>query len=242
MSKKQLLKKLFFIIMGTYHCTIYATPQLKVVTELWPPYIINSAPVSGIVTNKVRHILDNSGLTYEINIYPWLRSYHLAKTTPNVLIYSIYKTPEREPFFHWFCPIHQATPIYAYKLASNLKDISSLSALKKTRIGVMRGDNNFNYLSSKGFSEDIQLDISADELSNVRKLMAGRIDVVIQSHDAIHYRLEQLSNHPVELVQGVNIHGLNSSTHCMALSKNSDKDIIESVQKAFQSNRPSKGE
>ena len=92
------------------------TNELEVVTESWPPFIISGQDVSGIDTDRVRKILNDTGINYTIKIYPWARSYYLATNKPNVLIYSIHKSKQREPLFHWYCPTHKSTQINAYKI------------------------------------------------------------------------------------------------------------------------------
>lgn len=208
--------------------------ELKVVTEMWPPFIVPEKVVSGIVTDHIRKILKYSDITYDINIYPWKRSYHLATTKPNILIYSIFRTEMREPLFHWFCPIYKETPIRIYKLASNKANIDSLTDLKSSIIGVMRGDNSHDYLLQKGFEEGVNLDISANEETNLKKLIKGRVDAIVQSEKSLRYRLNALGVPELEVSAGFPIHQENSSEHCMALSLGTKPDVIKKVRKGFK--------
>jgi polar amino acid transport system substrate-binding protein len=208
--------------------------DLHVVTEHWPPYIIQAEQPEGIVTGHVKQILDETNLSYEINLYDWAKSYYLAKSQPNVLIYSIYRSPDREEHFHWFCPIHEPTPIYAFKLADNKANIDTLESLKKHRIGVMRGDNSHEYFLNNGFRNGVNLYVSSTEKANVAKLLSGEIDVVIQSKASLKYRLELLGASDVDVVSGYKPHKTEPIGHCMALSKNTDKAIIDEVSRAFE--------
>lgn len=225
------LLNLFFIFQSQAN-------QLNVVSEHWPPYIIqpsaNSDKVSGIVTKRIRQILAYSPLSYEINIYPWARSYHLALTRPNTLIYSIYRTPEREPFFHWFCPLYPQTPVNIYKLKNNHSNIEDLNALKSGIVGVLRDDNSHKYMENMGFIEGENLIVSASEESNIAKLLNKKIDAVIQSQDALIYRLKGSGFSIEDFDIGYQLHKNSSTEHCMALSKSSSEFITKQVNQAFQ--------
>jgi len=208
--------------------------ELEVVTESWPPFIIPDEEVSGVVTKRIREILKYADIDYAINIYPWNRAYHLAKTKPNILIYSIYKTKEREAYFHWFCPVYQSTPIRFYKLTSNQTNIDSIDAIKSSILGVMRGDNSHEYLLSLGFKSGVNLDVSSNENANLRKLIKGRVDVVIQSEESIKYRLNQLGADDSKITAGMLLHQEQKAEHCMALGIETKPELIEKVKKGFQ--------
>lgn len=229
--------KYFFIICIAIYCSSLTQAkelELEVVSENWPPFIIAEKEVSGIVTDKVKEILNKSDINYHINIYPWARSYHIATSKPNVLIYSIYKTKERTPHFHWFCPIHKATPIHIYKLSTNKIDVNSLAALKTAVVGIMRGDNSHQYLLDNGFEDGVNLDVSANEETNLLKLLNGRVDVVVQSEESLRYRLSNLGAKDIDFVAGLTIHQGKQAEHCMALSKGTDPQIIKQVSRSFE--------
>jgi len=154
-------------------------------------------------------------------------------TKPNVLIYSIYKTKQRTPHFKWFCPIHPSTPINIYKLKENKTDIKTLSSLKNALTGVLRKDNSHSYMLNNGFIAGRNLIISSNEENNIKNLLAGRIDAVIQSKDALIYRLQGTEFNINDFEVGFQLHQNMSTEHCMALSKNSSAEIISAVEKAF---------
>lgn len=208
--------------------------ELNVVTENWPPFIIEGEEITGKVTQNIREILSYTDISYTLDIYPWARSFHLATTKPNTLIYSIYRTKQRESKFHWFCPLYKSTPIHVYKLASNDIDIDSFEALKKGIVGIMRGDNSHSYFLQKGFQEGVNLDLSANESTNIRKLIKGRVDVVVQSKESFVYRLGLLGINDLEIVSGIAIAQAENAEHCMALSLGTQPKVIEKIREGFK--------
>ena len=230
-SMKYSLLILFLLLSFTVHSN---EEPLNIVTEDWPPFILKGQEISGIVTKNIREVLAYTDIEYSIDVYPWARSFHLATTNPNVLIYSIYRTKQRESKFHWFCPIYKSTPIHAYKLASNKINIDSLEALKTSVVGIMRGDNSHSYFLQKGFQEGVNVDLSSNEETNIKKLIKGRVDVVIQSQESLNYRLKSLGASDMKLISGLEISRGASAEHCMALSLNTKAETINKMRKGFK--------
>lgn len=229
------MKNFLLSIFLLFSFTVQSTEiELRVVTEDWPPFILKGQEVSGIVTQNIREILAYTDIKYSIDVYPWARSFHLATTNPNVLIYSIYRTKQREAKFHWFCPLYKSTPIHVYKLASNKIDIDSLEALKSSVVGIMRGDNSHNYFLKNGFEEGVNIDLSSNEETNLKKLIKGRVDVVIQSRESLNYRLELLGAKELNLISGLEISKGASAEHCMALSLATNTETMTKIRKGFE--------
>lgn len=160
---------------------VAGTP-LTVLTEEFPPYSFSAnGEISGYSTEVVRAALAQAGIDYRLQILPWARAFSLAKTQPNVLIYSMVRTPERETRFHW---IAQLAPrnVYLYKLKarSDIR-VSSLAGLRPYRIAANRGDVVEEQLYQLGLQADLGV---ADEAS-LKKLVAGRVDLMAGSELSI---------------------------------------------------------
>jgi len=223
---------LLFLLMPLHYLK---ASELTVVSENYPPFITNeNNKISGTVTEVVRRILTIGQIKYTLAIYPWARSYKMATSQKNILIYSITKTEERTPYFHWFCPIYQSSAIYAYKRADNPVAIDSLQQLKSTKIGVLRHDHSHEHFINKGFEVGVNLDISATENTNIKKLVKGRIDVIVQSKEAMMYRLNKLSLGHIQLIKGLAIYNDKPLNHCMALSLGSDPILIDKMHNAVK--------
>jgi polar amino acid transport system substrate-binding protein len=121
-----------------------------------------------------------------------------------------------------------------HKLQSNTIDISSLDSVRDSVIGVMRSDNSYEFLVSKGFKEGVNLDIVADEDINIRKLVNGNVDLIVQSKESLKYRMKLLGFENIETVSGYSLHMNDEEKHCMGLSKNSDLEIIDKLNLGFK--------
>jgi len=114
-----LIYRVLPLILSTFIGSTVAQSQLSVVTENWPPYNYQNdkSDVDGVATAVVKRVLNHAELSYRIDVFPWARSYKLAQGQPNTLIYSIFKTAEREPYFHWFCPLLPNLDMFFFALS-----------------------------------------------------------------------------------------------------------------------------
>lgn len=175
---KQLVLTLLLALAVTAQA--WAEP-ITVVTEEWPPYNYSEAGVAkGVVTEVVRAALDRSGMDYAIDIYPWARSYDMAKSGENVLIYSIFKLPNREKSFKWIkidglsVNMHLFRPIHRGEI-----DVATIDQGKSYKVGVTRETSTHHFLLSKGYAEGVNLFPVNSEECNILKSnpKAKRIDM-----------------------------------------------------------------
>lgn len=178
---KWLRKLAAAIVCGAVPGAMAATP-LTVVTEEFAPYsYVERGEVSGYSTEVVRAVLERAGMAYSIQIYPWARALQMAATRPNVLIYSIVRTPQRENQFHWIAPIAPRN-VYLYKLVARQDiQIHALADLKPYRIAANRGDVVEEQLHQLGLTADL----SAKDVFSLQKLIVGRVDLMVATELSI---------------------------------------------------------
>ncbi|RVU42043.1 hypothetical protein EOE67_02330 [Rheinheimera riviphila] len=101
-------------IFSVFGCALLAMPSaacgLRVLTEDLPPYQVvkNHQVVAGSAYLQVEAILRSAGLPCRTEVLPWARSFELARSQPNTLIYSLARLPAREHLFVWLAPLIQA--------------------------------------------------------------------------------------------------------------------------------------
>lgn len=213
-------------------------PTLQVVTEDWPPfnYRNDDGDIVGIATERVTSILASANLEYKILMLPWARALETATNKPNTLIYSIYRTKERESLFHWFCPILPSSSFYAYALTENAITINTIEELKNFTIAVARNEVEHTYLNNLGFEEGNNLYISAEDETSFEQVLNNRVDLFIESPISIEVRLRN-RDLPIDYVTPVFKIELEGQQHCIALSKGSSAEMIKRISDAFENNQ-----
>lgn len=160
---------------------------LRVVTTEFPPfqYTIGDQ-VRGATTEIVENVIVNAGYKSTIKSYPWARALKLGMKEREVLIYSIVRNPEREKKFKWIGVIAPYN-VYFWKLKKR-KDIkvNSIEDAKHYKSGATVSDIKTDQLVKLGFVRGVNLDLVASDQQNIRRLFAGKIDLM--THDDLSFR------------------------------------------------------
>jgi polar amino acid transport system substrate-binding protein len=146
--------------------------------------------ISGPALDLTEAVLTRAGLEYSLEVAPWARAYRLATTEPNVLLYTLGRTPERERE-HNFQWVGETFPLEfkAYRLKER-QDIviRSTDDLRKYRISVVRDAVVVPYLHKLGLSEgklDSGLQFIPGAHDHWPKLEHGRVDLFVATNLAI---------------------------------------------------------
>ncbi|WP_262689388.1 substrate-binding periplasmic protein [Kordiimonas aestuarii] len=179
-------------LFGSPFLAVAQAADLIVYTEDYPPYNYTDTDgrVAGLATEKVRQVLDASGLGYTIKLVPWSRAMLYATTQENAFIYTITRTPAREVQFDWLVPLADSN-FYLYARADEYRLVTS----EAVRAGVftaacVSGDLTCDLLSWTGIPEKNVTQISDSETGDFRMVVAGRADLYI-SDTAVNHRLRQ---------------------------------------------------
>lgn len=228
------MKVLISVLLATILSVGVAQAQnIHVVTEATSYSFLKDGKVAGPATAVVELSLKRAGLVdYQINLYPWARSYDMALKEPNVLIYLIARTPAREPQFKWAGEIMKIQ-YHFYGLKNRKIVVKNLQDARSLTIGVMRDDVRHQYLKEKGFT---RLVVSGQQVDNFRKLLSGQVDLVpLPDDDALslcketHFSCENLEKTITldEMATGL----------YMAYSNSTTDAVVERTQKAFEKMR-----
>lgn len=126
----------------------------------------------GLAVDVVAEMLRRSQISAEHKNFPWVRALSMVQMTANHCAYTVGRIPEREAKFHWLGPIATVQGTL-FGLRERQLQIRSLDDARKYRIGDLRQGANAIFLESKGFV----IDYANTEDQNLRKLLAGHIDL-----------------------------------------------------------------
>lgn len=100
--------------------------ELRILTEPGPPTaFMQDGELHGFGVDVVRELITRTGSRAQIEMMPWTRAYTIAQREPDVGLFAMVRTPDREQRFQWVGPIlHGKVRFYSLK-SSNLQ-INSL--------------------------------------------------------------------------------------------------------------------
>ncbi|GGB59039.1 hypothetical protein GCM10011316_33860 [Roseibium aquae] len=223
------------ILLAALLCCLSGLPAqaqaLKVVTENFAPYNYEEGGIpKGLSTEVVQAALEAAGIEAQIEFYPWARSYLLAQTQKNTLIYSIARIPEREHLFKW---VGHIAPYRTSLFKLSGRDDVSVTALEDAKaysVGVTINDVSYQYLMGQGFPNVV---VAETDLLNVRKLALARLDLAAFDEAQLleNMRLEAMTTDLFTMVH--RIEALSGHLY-MALQKDSDPDLLHRIRKGLE--------
>lgn len=225
------MKALIPVLMAAILSSPLAQAQaVRVVTEATSYSFLKDGKMAGPATEVVELSLKRAGLVdYQINLYPWARSYDMALKEPNVLIYLIARTPAREPQFKWVGEIMKMQ-YHLYKLKDRNVVVKNLEDARNFTIGVIRDDVRHQYLKEKGFT---RLVVSAQSVDNFRKLLNGQVDIApLPDDDAASMCKE--TNFSCENLQKIFTLDEMSTGLYMAYSSSTPDAVVQRTKDAFE--------
>jgi polar amino acid transport system substrate-binding protein len=214
----------------------FAQIVLQGVTEEYAPYTYESqnGEASGIITEIANAIIAKAGLHIRTSIYPWARAYKIASKEPNTLIFSIFRTPEREELFHWIGPVIPSVDICLYKLKERTDiRLTSLKDARQYMISVVRDTIFHTYLLEHGFNGNTNIDAQADPLQNLKLLFFKRVDLVFAEEFENAAQLRELGLPLDQMEKTLCLPELKTEFY-VAISKQTSKNIVQKLQAAFK--------
>lgn len=211
--------------------------HLQIVTESWPPhiYLDQSGEVTGQMTQRVKAIMAQAGYQYSLSLYPWPRTYKIALTEKNVLVYPLFKNPQRLERFHFICPFTAKVDLFLFKLRTRHDiRINDIQDAKAYSIGLVRNDHDHIIFKHRGFEDGKHLDPNANDSSSLKKLLKGRIDLMVQSKKSMERLLKQFHLNPEVIDVAFQLPDELTGESCIALSLGTSVHMVEKVRNALE--------
>lgn len=212
-----------------------ADEPVKIITEEFPPYnYTDQGQITGLSTDVVNAVLKELKLQGAIQSLPWARAYDTAKSASGVLIYSIGRTPEREPLFKWVGVI-APTDYYLYALPGKALKIDSLEMAKPYQIGTVNQDVGEQFLLARGFVKGQNLQSSVKYELNYQKLKMGRVDLWIMNELTARHLARQAGDDPAKTLAKVyRISDLSSEGYYMAFGSQTPDATVALFRKGLE--------
>ncbi|WP_448567656.1 substrate-binding periplasmic protein [Thalassotalea ganghwensis] len=193
-------------------------------------YQVNNT-AQGPSAELLQMILAQASLHGRIEFMPWSRAFNIAKNRPNTMLLTVIRTPEREALFHWLLKVSDVVKSFISLKALPENYITSIEQAKTKVVAVVRGSASHHFLTSKSFSEGVNLYVVSSVDETISMLLNKKVDLVftppavfanyfaaknLKGEDYIHY-----SSFPETKKEGY-----------IALNKASDPALAEMLIKA----------
>jgi len=176
-------------LLTTLLCgTAHAGRVVNLASTDYPPYFSSQLPGDGVVAAITRAALAKHGHTLQLHYRPWARLMAEVKSGQFDGVMAIWYEPARAEYLHYSLPLVNTVMGFYGRLDRPLAT-QPLSALRTRVIGTVRGYKNPDVFDRAGLKQEL----AADDLTNLRKLAAGRLDLVLIDKVLAQYLADSLS-------------------------------------------------
>lgn len=223
------MRLLLFICMA---CAFLNAASFQAYTESMPPYnYVENREVKGSSTHILQELFQVSGhnLKEKILVEPWANAYQKVIITPNTLLYSTARTPQRENKFAWVGPIDTMQVGVLAKKNSGVK-ITDKDDLNKYTIATLPTSMAEGELLKQGvFVEN--LDRFSLISSQLKKLRDDRVDAVAFSIPGMLHIMPKLGMNPQDYEM---VYLLKEIDLYFAFNMSADAGLIKELNQILQ--------
>lgn len=223
--------KHFLLCFLFFSLQVKAASEITAVTEHLPPYqaIDGTGKISGFSVEVVKALGTAVQDNISIEVLPWERAYRKALNDENVMIFSIYRIPSREPLFNWVGKVDENIHyFYSLRETSN-NHVSTLADARKRVVAVTQNAFEDKQLTKRGFSNLMKVS-SPNQMVNM--LFTKRVDLLFGSEIAITNLARQANRSPDEMIRLFTIENWGQGLW-IAFSKKTKPDVVDKYRRAF---------
>lgn len=165
---------------------------LRIATGEYAPFADSGHPAGGLVNAFVAEIGEDAGYAVDFDYMPWMRSLELARTGRYAATSYWYFNQDREADFIHVGPVLTERMVLFRRVDTELPSWEDISDLNEFSIGAVTGYTytpDFWDLAADG---QLLVETAQDDAANLRKLLAGRIDIYPMSEEVGLALLEKI--------------------------------------------------
>lgn len=211
------------------HASPAVAAEITILTEEVPPFnFVQDGEVTGLSAEVTKEIMRRLKVDHPIQVQPWARAYHTVQSMPDVLIFTLARTPGREDQFRWVGVVFSNEYHFYRRKGSGVETASLDEARKVTSIGVYQDDVRHQYLAAQGFTN---LDLATTDEENYLKLQGGRVALMVSSPRRLP-ELAAKTGVPADFLEPVLL--LMKTDLCLAFSRQTTDEVFLPWARAFE--------
>jgi polar amino acid transport system substrate-binding protein len=188
--------------------------------------------LTGLAVDLLRRMAELAGLELSLALQPRLRAEKSFLDTPASLLFPLARLPERENRYRWVGPIlPRRVGIYSLSQRTDIR-FRGLRQLEGLRVGATAGTATLEQLLAEGLKPGKEIEVSPSYEASVRKLVAGRMDLLVIGDLNVYWQLQQMRE-PPDRIREVAV--LDAGTdYCFGLRVDGDPAQADALQRALE--------
>jgi polar amino acid transport system substrate-binding protein len=154
-------------------------PTLAIATSEWAPFSGKKLYQNGFALHVIREAYARAGFQVKYDFFSWEKAYQAILDTGSVYAASAfwYRSPQRESTCLYSDPVTREEMVFFFRKAAPMESWSTLGDLKGRRLGFSTGITLPADLANLIANKSLEAESAADDETNLRKLLAGHIDL-----------------------------------------------------------------
>ncbi|WP_375228565.1 substrate-binding periplasmic protein [Roseobacter sp. S98] len=166
------------------HSALAEQRVLHIATGDYAPFTDQTAPDDGIVNDAVRQLARTAGFDVAFEYMPWMRALEMTRAAHFFASSYWYFSEDRTADFIHVGPVVYDRMVLIRREDTTLPDWESMADLKGVTIGAVTGYTYTEDFWELAESGALRVETAQNDEANLRKLLAGRIDVYPMSEES----------------------------------------------------------
>lgn len=178
MRRSRVLLSLFCALLAG---PVQADGQIRIAIGEWPPLISAGQPGYGVIPTLISEAFATQGIRVDYGFFPWKRAFEEVRRGHWQASAVWGHSPERDACCSYSQRVYSDEVVLFYNQAHPVAWNGSAEQIERLRgltIGLPLGSAKTPVLETAERRGLLRYEVSGDELQNLRKLAAGRIDAV----------------------------------------------------------------
>jgi len=184
MQKKMIIISIFLLIILISN---FPSKIIVAASDPWPPFVDSENPNDGLSLEIIRAAYATQGYEVKTEYVPWARAETGVKEGFYDIIPNTWLTTKRTEYLYYSQP-YLFNNIKFIKLKDDEFEYEDLESLNEKVVGVIRG---YGYGDAFLNDENFIRDDANDLITNIRKLLIGRIDLTLEDEIVARIILER---------------------------------------------------
>lgn len=226
------MRSLFFIVLLCCSASVLATELRVISSEKMPYNFTEQQQFIGLTVDVVKDLL--APKQPDIEVMPWPRAFEIARTTPNVLLFTMGKTKQRlEQGFRYIGPV-STRQLAFYTLQDELTNLTSLEEIRQKKLVIvgLRG----GWFSEQLRKQGMEILEVGDYHQGVLMLLRQRAQLWISTDLEAQMHLQQTGEAATLKIALA----MQCAENYLALSPGSEPKLYQQLQQRYQHWRNSK--
>lgn len=223
----------FLLACSFFTATLFANDidKITIMTEEYPPYnLTQNGKLKGLSVEILDLMLQKVGskqTSKNVKVLPWARSYSMVQLKKDTMLFSMFRTEQRDKLFKWVGPIDSSVTALIARKDKKIK-INSVEDIKKYKIGTVKDDIGELALKELGVVKTDSISGTNSIEKSIRKLDRGRIDLFSYMYEPKSWKIDGFDPKNYE-----NVYTLQKKDLYYAFHIETDDKVIQTLQTAL---------